>query len=271
MNQMSKLFEYQNNAVRVAVKNNEPWFVAKDVCKILDIGKYRDAISRLSDSQRGSVVVDTLGGNQEMAVVSEAGLYKLVFTSRKPEAEKFTDWLAEEVLPSIRKHGMYAEDELINNPDLFIKVLKELKEEREEKQKLKYQVNTLEKTKSYISRTREASAMNKASQLTKQIKKLTDNEKKEGEYTATEVAIKLGIYSKASKPHAQLVNAYLNTLEDKETYFRPIKVRLETGQIVDVIYYNEAFVERLDEFLHELSDESFCFNGRTYKFDILLR
>lgn len=58
---MSKLFEYQNNAVRVAVKNNEPWFVAKDVCKILDIGKYRDAISRLSDSQRGSVVVDTLG------------------------------------------------------------------------------------------------------------------------------------------------------------------------------------------------------------------
>ncbi|HYF75268.1 MAG TPA: Bro-N domain-containing protein [Candidatus Nitrosocosmicus sp.] len=100
-------FSYQNKQVRTVVNNGEPWFVAKDVCEILEIEKYRDAASRLSESQRGSVIVDTLGGPQEMTAINEAGLYKLIFTSRKPEAEKFTDWVASEVIPSIRKTGQY--------------------------------------------------------------------------------------------------------------------------------------------------------------------
>lgn len=111
MNQLQKIFSYQNKEVRTVIKDGQPYFVAKDVCDVLEIEKHRDAVSRLNDSQRGSVLVDTLGGRQEMAAINEAGVYKLVFTSRKPEAERFTDWIASEVLPSIRKHGMYAKDQ----------------------------------------------------------------------------------------------------------------------------------------------------------------
>jgi anti-repressor protein len=128
MNQLEKLFEYQNMNVRVVIKNNEPWFVAKDICKILELSDVSMSLQRLNSKMKDTSSICTLGGNQEMSVVSESGVYKLVFTSRKPEAEKFTDWLAEEVLPSIRKHGMYAKDELLDNPDLLLDVVTKLKE-----------------------------------------------------------------------------------------------------------------------------------------------
>jgi anti-repressor protein len=79
-----------------------------------------------------------------MLVVNEAGVYKLVFTSRKPEAERFTDWIAEEVIPAIRKHGMYATPQtveaMIQDPDTMIRVLQELKAERERRQALERKV-----------------------------------------------------------------------------------------------------------------------------------
>lgn len=91
----------------VKINDDEIWFVAKDVCKILGIRKYRDAISRLDDDERVSILVDTLGGKQQMTAVNESGLYSLVFMSRKPEAKKFRKWVTSEVLPSIRKYGYY--------------------------------------------------------------------------------------------------------------------------------------------------------------------
>jgi prophage antirepressor-like protein len=103
-----QIFNYQEKEVRTVMIDNELWFVASDVCEILEISNHRDAILRLSESMKGVATTDTLGGNQEMRVISEAGVYKLVFTSRKPEAEKFTDWLASEVIPSIRKTGGYS-------------------------------------------------------------------------------------------------------------------------------------------------------------------
>lgn len=115
MNQLQKVFTYSGSQVRTIIKDGEVWFVAKDVCEVLGITKHRDAISRLSDRQRGSVKVDTLGGPQEMAAINEAGVYKLVFRSNKPEAERFSDWVAEEVLPTIRKTGGY-----VANDDLFV-------------------------------------------------------------------------------------------------------------------------------------------------------
>ena len=87
--------------------NAEPWFVAKDICEVLGIEKYRDAVSRLDEDERESVLVDTLGGMQRMSAVSESGLYSLIFQSRKPEARKFRKWVTGEVLPSIRKKGYY--------------------------------------------------------------------------------------------------------------------------------------------------------------------
>lgn len=93
--------------IRSVMVNGEPLFVAKDVCEVLGLSKYRDAFSRLDEDERVSIKVDTLGGSQDMVAVNESGLYTLVFQSRKPEAKTFRKWVTKEVLPNIRKHGFY--------------------------------------------------------------------------------------------------------------------------------------------------------------------
>lgn len=101
-------FTYNNINVRTVLIEGEPWFVAKDLCKILGISNVSQALSRLTDDEKGICSNDTLGGKQEMAVVSESGMYALVLRSRKPEAEPFRKWVTAEVLPSIRKTGKYS-------------------------------------------------------------------------------------------------------------------------------------------------------------------
>lgn len=103
------LWEAAAAAVRVVGTNEEPLFVSKDVCSVLGISKYLDAIARVPDWAKGYPVrVDTLGGPQEMATLREAGLYWLILRSDKPLAEPFQRWVCEEVLPQIRKTGSYA-------------------------------------------------------------------------------------------------------------------------------------------------------------------
>ena len=105
---MIQVFESADfGTIRALAENGEPWFVAKDVCDALGISKYRDAVSRLDADERGSVLVDTLGGAQEANAVSEPGFYKLVMRSRKPEAKAFQRWVTHEVLPAIRRDGGY--------------------------------------------------------------------------------------------------------------------------------------------------------------------
>ena len=101
------VFDYNNNSVRIVEKNGEPWFVAKDLCNILDLANVTRSISRLDDDEKGIHTVNTLGGKQDMAIVSESGMYALVLSSRKPEAKPFRKWVTSEVLPSIRKTGQY--------------------------------------------------------------------------------------------------------------------------------------------------------------------
>lgn len=95
--------------IRVQVINDEPWFVASDVCRILNIGNNRDAISRLDDDEHldGVGITDTVGRTNYATTVNESGLYHLIFQSRKPEAKKFRKWVTSDVLPSIRKSGGY--------------------------------------------------------------------------------------------------------------------------------------------------------------------
>lgn len=101
-------FDFENNAVRLVIQNDAPWFVAKDVCTILDISNPWDAVARLDEDERDDLgITDAIGRKQEMNVVSESGLYSLIFTSRKPEAKRFRKWVTSEVLPSIRKTGGY--------------------------------------------------------------------------------------------------------------------------------------------------------------------
>ena len=101
----------QFGQIRTTVKDGAPLFVAADVCRALEISKYRDAVSRLDEDERGSFEVDTPGGTQKMTAVTESGLYSLVLGSRKPEAKAFKRWITHEVLPTIRQTGGYVSDE----------------------------------------------------------------------------------------------------------------------------------------------------------------
>lgn len=145
---MSKLKIFENPAfgqMRTVVIDNEPWFVATDVCKCLEIGNSRQTLTRLDDDEKDVISNDTPGGRQNMSVVNEPGLYTLVLSSRKPEAKAFKRWITHEVIPAIRKHGLYAADELLNNPDFAIAAFTALKEEREKNRVLESTVQ--EKTK----------------------------------------------------------------------------------------------------------------------------
>ncbi|MCU9594599.1 phage antirepressor [Caldibacillus thermolactis] len=137
MNQLEKIFNYQGTQLRTVVLNNEPWFVAKDVCNILKHSNSRVAISRLDDDEKGVSKVYTPGGYQNMSVVNEYGLYNLVLTSNLPEAKQFKRWITHEVIPSIRKHGAYMTpekiEEVLLNPDTLIKLATNLKEEQQKR------------------------------------------------------------------------------------------------------------------------------------------
>jgi anti-repressor protein len=102
-------FCYEDQAFRVIEHEGEPWFVAADVSRVLKIKNSRDAVARLDEDEKGVVTTDTLGGNQEVVIVNESGLYSLILTSRKPEAKRFKKWVTSEVLPSIRRTGSYGQ------------------------------------------------------------------------------------------------------------------------------------------------------------------
>ena len=129
MNEL-KVFNFNHNQVRTTLINNEPYFCLKDVCDILEIKNISDCKSRLN--QKGVVCTDTLtsGGMQKMNFINESNLYKTIFQSRKPEAERFTEWVTSEVLPTIRKTGAY------HTPATYKEALLELVAAIDEKEKL---------------------------------------------------------------------------------------------------------------------------------------
>lgn len=103
-----------NNAmfgdVRIILQNDEPWFVAKDVCECLEISNSRQALSRLDTDEKADVILNDGSQNRKMNIVNEYGLYNLVLSSRKPEAKEFKRWITHVVLPSLRKYGTYSTD-----------------------------------------------------------------------------------------------------------------------------------------------------------------
>lgn len=106
---LQRFFEENSNVcIRAQVINSELWFVAKDVCQALLIKNSRDAIADLEEDEKGVVLTDTLGGKQKMNVINESGLYGLIGQSRKPETKPFKRWIRKEVIPALRKTGIYA-------------------------------------------------------------------------------------------------------------------------------------------------------------------
>ena len=172
-----QLFQNTDWKVRVVMRDGEPWFVAKDVCECLDLGNPSQAIARLEDDERWLISNEALRANGETAVVSEPGLYSLVLGSRKPEAKAFKRWVTHEVLPSIRKTGGYGirtVDDMINDPDTAIRLLTQLKILRLQNDQLEMERDEAIRTKAMIGSRREATAMNTASQKSKECEKLRE-------------------------------------------------------------------------------------------------
>lgn len=140
---MDELKVFENKmfgSVRVVEKDGNPWFVASDVCRALEIKNSRDAVSRLDSDMKATVGITDTSSNgvtqkREVDSINEAGMYALIFKSRKEEAKQFQRWITNEVIPSIRKHGAYMTPEVIEqtlcNPDFIIKLATELKTEQE--------------------------------------------------------------------------------------------------------------------------------------------
>lgn len=136
------VFTYGDRAkVRVITIDDEAWFVAKDICDVLEVRNSRDALGRLDDDEKGVVLTDTPGGMQPVQVVNEPGLYALVLGSRKPEPKMFKRWVTHEVLPQIRKTGMYVEDSRVRTT--FLEALEALVTTEKDRRQLEHQIHSL--------------------------------------------------------------------------------------------------------------------------------
>ena len=125
--------------IRTIIVDSEPWFVGKDIAESLGYKDTSDALKRhVQDDDKLSRCFLDSGQGRAMYIINESGLYSLILSSKLPKAKKFKKWVTGEVLPSIRKNGMYATDELLNNPDLLIQVATQLKEERQARQELEH-------------------------------------------------------------------------------------------------------------------------------------
>lgn len=139
MNELQPFSNPEFGTIRTIVKNNEVWFIGKDVAEALGYGNPRQALASHVDVDDRNTVqnLDAIGRKKEMTIINESGLYSLVLSSKLPNAKKFKRWVTSEVLPSIRKHGMYATAQTIENiladPDNAIKIFTVLKEEREKR------------------------------------------------------------------------------------------------------------------------------------------
>lgn len=131
MNEIKAFNSLEFGEIRTAVVNNEPMFCLIDICKALELSNSRIVADRLDEDERRKLDLPRQG---ETWFITESGLYAVVLRSDKPAAKKFRKWVTSEVLPSIRKHGIYATDNVIdnilNNPDFGIELLTRLKEER---------------------------------------------------------------------------------------------------------------------------------------------
>lgn len=137
MNELKVFNNEEFGDVRTIMIDNEPWFVGRDVANILGYSNSRQAISTHvddEDKKDGVTVCDSIGREQKPVLINESGLYSLIFGSKLESAIKFKNWVTKEVLPCIRKNGIYATDNVIdnilNNPDFGIELLTKLKEER---------------------------------------------------------------------------------------------------------------------------------------------
>lgn len=138
MNQLQVFRNEEFGSIRTLLIGNEPYFAGKDVTDILGYSNSRDALARhVAEEDRDAVGIhDAIGREQLTVFINESGLYSLILSSKLPAAKRFKRWVTSEVLPAIRRHGVYAVDEVLNDPDVLLTALQALKAEREANREL---------------------------------------------------------------------------------------------------------------------------------------
>jgi len=144
----NKLMTFESESfgkIRTLTIDGEPWFVAADVCRALEIGNPSMTVERLDDDEKGISTIDTLGGKQRMTIINEPGLYSLVLSSRKPEAKAFKRWITHEVIPAIRKYGGYMTksllEQVLENPNLIYEFARRMLEEQQKNERLRQELD----------------------------------------------------------------------------------------------------------------------------------
>ena len=144
----NKLVTFENAAFgknRTLTIDGEPWFVAADVCKALELGNPSMTVERLDADEKGISSIDTLGGKQRMAIINEPGLYSVILCSRKPEAKAFKRWITHEVIPAIRKYGGYMTksllEQVLENPNLIYEFARRMLAEQQKNERLRQELD----------------------------------------------------------------------------------------------------------------------------------
>lgn len=146
MNNMIEIFTNREfGEIRTMTIDGEPWFVAADVCNALELANPREAVRRLDEDEKNTVILtDGIRGNPNKVIINEFGLYSLVLSSRKPEAKAFKRWITHEVIPAIRKHGAYMTDSMLarvsREPEIVLEIAAALIVERQKNQELSYEL-----------------------------------------------------------------------------------------------------------------------------------
>ena len=153
MNEL-QIFNFDSNEVRTVIVNEEAYFVGNDVAKALGYSNYKNAITNHVDKEdKLSTQIEYAGQRRKVIAVNESGLYSLIFSSKLESARRFKRWITSEVLPAIRKHGIYATDNVIEqtiqDQDYIITVLTEFKKEKEQRMLLQQQVGELKPKADY--------------------------------------------------------------------------------------------------------------------------
>ena len=143
----NKMMTFENAAfgkIRTLTIDGEPWFVAADVCRALEIGNPTDAMRRLDADERTLVSIEGASNGLPVNVVNEPGLYTLILGSRKPEAKAFRRWITHEVIPAIRKHGAYMTksvlEQVLENPELVLLMAQRMLEEQRKNELLQQEL-----------------------------------------------------------------------------------------------------------------------------------
>lgn len=156
MNELQN-FNFEGNEVRTLTVNGEPYFVGKDVADVLGYSNNRDALSKHVDNEdKLTSQIATAGQMRSQTVITESGVYSLIFGSKLESAKRFKRWVTHEVLPTIRKHGAYLTDqkieEVLTDPDTIIKLATQLKQERTGRLIAEQQVKEFQPKVSYYDR-----------------------------------------------------------------------------------------------------------------------